>query len=117
MKEEIILKQFLEKQIKKDHYIIIAISLVVTILFLFIFGEIDSSYDFSSSHNQIHIFETTKADEDIDFSDAATLDLNSMDICNITSGGKYILTGSFTGTINVDVEDQLVYLLLDEIYV
>lgn len=60
----------------------------------------------------------TDADKTTDADGAVAIDLNEVDgLCRIDRPGKYILSGELTGKIQIDVQDQLLYVILDNVTV
>lgn len=60
----------------------------------------------------------TDADIDTDEVGAIPIDLNGIDqLCLIDAPGTYILSGDLTGSIQVDVQDQILHLILDDVTV
>lgn len=60
----------------------------------------------------------TDADKTTDADGAVAIDLNKADtLCRIDKPGKYILSGELAGKIQIDVQDQLIYVILDNVTV
>ncbi|MCM1224023.1 MAG: carbohydrate-binding domain-containing protein [Lachnospiraceae bacterium] len=71
-----------------------------------------------AENNYESAFIVTKADTNTNTSEAVRIDLSELDgECIISEAGSYLLTGTMSGKILIDAEDQIVHLILDDISV
>lgn len=70
----------------------------------------DKAYDISD------VYTLSKADTDTYHDAVQDIDMNDGDIYTITEAGAYCITGNVGGQICIDVQDEIVYLILENAY-